>query len=91
MIALMINSVARIKETIEKMKTEGGADLANRVHYVVQPVNKGKREALALGAKMAKGELVAFVDSDSFLEPFAIINLIQPFHDLEGGWCFRSY
>jgi hyaluronan synthase len=79
------NSVACIKETIENMKIEGGTDLGNRVHYVVQPVNKGKREALALGAKMAKGELVAFVDSDSFLEPFAIINLIQPFHDLEVG------
>lgn len=79
------HSVERIKETIEEMKVEGGTDLGNRVHYVIQPVNKGKREALALGAKMAKGELVAFVDSDSFLEPFAIINLVQPFHDTKVG------
>ena len=29
----------------------------------------------------AKGELVVFVDSDSFLDPFAIRNLVQPFRD----------
>ena len=41
----------------------------------------GKREALAVGAKLARHELLVFVDSDSFLDPFAIRNLVQPFQD----------
>lgn len=79
------HSVDRIKDTIERMKKEQGEDLAERVHYFVQPVNKGKREALALGAQKARGELIVFVDSDSFLDPFAVINVVQPFHDLKVG------
>jgi hyaluronan synthase len=79
------NSVARIKDTIERMQKEQGEELAERVHYFIQPVNKGKREALAVGAQMARGELIVFVDSDSFLDPFAIINVVQPFHDLKVG------
>ena len=34
---------------------------------------------------MAKGELVVFVDSDSFLDPYAIVNLVQPFQDPKMG------
>ncbi len=78
-------SVEEITRTIEKMKKEAGPELAKRISYVVQPVNKGKREALALGAKMADSDLVVFVDSDSFLDPFAIINVVQPFKDTEVG------
>ena len=34
---------------------------------------------------MAKHELLVFVDSDSFLNPFAIRNLVQPFQDPKMG------
>ena len=34
---------------------------------------------------VAKGELVIFVDSDSFLDPYAVINLVQPFQDPKMG------
>ena len=79
------SSAAKIKDTIDRMKREVGEDLAERIHYILQPVNKGKREALALGAQRAHGDLLVFVDSDSFLDPFAIINVVQPFHDLKVG------
>ncbi|MBF0338199.1 MAG: glycosyltransferase [Nitrospirae bacterium] len=43
--------------------------------------NKGKREALAAGAKMGKGEVFIFLDSDSFVRPDAFINLVNGFAD----------
>ena len=74
-----------IRETINDIISQEGAEVAARISYILQPVNKGKREALALGAKHAQHELLVFVDSDSFLNPYAIINLVQPFKDAEVG------
>lgn len=80
------HSVEKIQEIIEKLKKEDEHyDIANRVSYIVQPKNAGKRDALCEGAKVAKHELVVFVDSDSFLDPFAIRNLVQPFIDPKMG------
>lgn len=80
------HSVEKIKETIQELKSEGSRyEIENRVSYIVQRENKGKREALCEGVKVAKHELVVFVDSDSFLDPFAIRNLIQPFRDSKMG------
>ena len=80
------HSVEKIKETIEKLKQEDEHyEIAKRVSYIVQPQNKGKRDALCEGVKVAKHELVVFVDSDSFLDPFAIRNLVQPFVDPKMG------
>lgn len=45
----------------------------------------GKREAMAVGAKLSKKELLVFVDSDSFLDPFAVRNIVQPFKDEKMG------
>lgn len=50
-----------------------------------QPVNLGKRHALAAGALRAKFDLLVFVDSDSFLEPNAIREIVQPFKDPKMG------
>lgn len=80
------HSVERIQETIELLKKENEHyDIENRVSYLVQPHNAGKRDALCEGAKIAKHELIVFVDSDSFLDPFAIRNLVQPFKDPKMG------
>ena len=80
------NSVQVIKDTIdESIAKEARYNVANRLRYYVQPKNAGKREAMAVGAKMAKHDLLVFVDSDSFLNPFAIINLVQPFKDKDMG------
>ncbi len=79
------HSVEKIKETIEEIRIKEGPETAERVSCLVQPVNKGKRDALAWGAKKAKHELVVFVDSDSFLDPYAVLNLVQPFKDAHCG------
>ena len=79
------NSAEVIRNTIDNLKEKEGVNVAERVRYLFQPVNKGKRDALALGATYAKHELLVFVDSDSFLNPYAIINIVQPFKDAEVG------
>jgi hyaluronan synthase len=80
------NSVQVIKRTIEELKEKAGRyKVEERLHYFVQPKNVGKREAMAVGAKLARHDLLVFVDSDSFLNPFAIINLVQPFKDQDMG------
>jgi hyaluronan synthase len=79
------NSAKVIKETIQDIINQEGPEVAARISYILQPVNKGKRDALALGAEHARHELLVFVDSDSFLNPYAIINLVQPFKDEQVG------
>lgn len=79
------HSREKIEELLLTLEKEEGYDARNRVHFHVQPKNAGKREALAAGAKLAKHELLVFVDSDSFLDPFAIRNLVQPFQDKKVG------
>ncbi|AKA69493.1 glycosyltransferase family 2 protein [Clostridium scatologenes] len=79
-------SVKKIKNTLNKLKNEAGRfDTKNRVKYFVQEKNMGKRDALCRGVLNAKHDLVVFVDSDSFLDPFAIRNLVQPFKDPKMG------
>lgn len=80
------NSVDKIKDTINKLNNEAERfDAPNRVKYFVQERNLGKRDALCRGVLNAKHDLVVFVDSDSFLDPFAIRNLVQPFKDPKMG------
>jgi len=56
---------------------------------VVRPIrfdkNQGKRAALAAGFKAAKGELVVTIDSDSALEPGALLAIAGPFRDPKVG------
>jgi hyaluronan synthase len=79
-------SVEKIKATIEKLSNEAERFHAKyRLKYFVQKENLGKRDALSRGVKEAKHDLVVFVDSDSFLDPFAIRNLVQPFKDPKMG------
>ena len=75
-------SAEMIQDTIARLEErERRYNISERVKYVPQPKNGGKREALARGAKIAKHELIVFVDSDSFLDVYAIRNLVQPFKD----------
>ena len=80
-------SVEVIKDTIDTIESECKEeyDIKNRLSYYIQPENKGKRDALAVGALRANHELVVFVDSDSFLDPYAVRNLVQPFRDPKMG------
>ncbi len=43
--------------------------------------NAGKRHALATGTELATGEVIAFIDSDSFVEPDTLRNLVNRFSD----------
>jgi hyaluronan synthase len=47
--------------------------------------NYGKRGAMAEGIRRAKGEILVFVDSDSFLDPGAVTSIVQPFADRRVG------
>lgn len=79
-------SVEKIKEIVDRLfKEDERYKVKERLKYIVQDQNAGKREALAVGAKVAKHELLVFVDSDSFLAPNAIRNLVQPFKDPKMG------
>ncbi|MBI2093178.1 MAG: glycosyltransferase [Candidatus Omnitrophica bacterium] len=47
--------------------------------------NRGKRHAMALGAEQACGEILVYVDSDSYLDPDGIYQLVQGFTDPKIG------
>jgi len=47
--------------------------------------NRGKRHAMAYGAKKASGEILIYVDSDSYVEPEAVYRIVQPFIDRKIG------
>jgi hyaluronan synthase len=47
--------------------------------------NHGKRGAMAEGIRRASGEVLCFIDSDSYVDHDAIINLVQPFTDQRVG------
>jgi len=81
----MESIIARLHQEAERFLTK------ERLQMHVLPDNGGKRVALVEGVKMAKHDLVVFVDSDSFLEATAIKHLVQPFQDpLMGGVAGRT-
>lgn len=80
------NSFEKIEEIVNELLSQDERYLTKgRLHCIRMPENGGKREALSRGVMLAKHDLVVFVDSDSFLEPDAIINLVQPFQDPKMG------
>jgi len=52
-----------------------------RLHIIHFPENRGKRNAMAAGVRQATGEILVFVDSDTFLRPDAIRKLVRGFAD----------
>lgn len=79
-------SVEVIKDTVSMLCRDGARfNVKDRVRVFIQKQNQGKREAMGLGIRNCRTELVAFVDSDSFLEPDAIRNLVQPLYDSRVG------
>jgi len=82
----MDRSVEKIEEIAEKLYNEAERyKLKERLKVLKLSQNGGKRVALSKGVEKAKHDLVVFVDSDSFLEPEAIKNLVQPFQDPKMG------
>jgi hyaluronan synthase len=56
-----------------------------RVQVIDFPQNQGKRAAMAAGIRMTSAEVIAFVDSDSVLEPDALRVIVQGFADERVG------
>ncbi len=80
------NSVEKIEEIIKALKRECVQyHIEDRIKFIQLKENSGKRVALVKGVEASKHELVTFVDSDSFLQPTAIRNLVQPFRDPKVG------
>ncbi len=62
------------------------AEEANgRVQVIDFPQNRGKRAAMAAGIRSTDAEIIAFVDSDSVLDPDAMTILVQGFADPKVG------
>ncbi len=70
--------------TLREMNTLA-AHSGGRVHVIGFPENRGKRAAMAAGIRATDAEVVAFVDSDSVLEPDALTRLVQGFADPRVG------
>jgi hyaluronan synthase len=56
-----------------------------RVHVIDLVENQGKRAAMAAGIRATEAEIIAFVDSDSVVEPDALRILVQGFADHRVG------
>lgn len=75
-------SMERVRHIEKQIRKEISGD---RFMVIEQPYNMGKRHALAAGALRARFDLLVFVDSDSFLEPDAVREVVQPFRDPKMG------
>jgi len=65
---------------IERART-----LYPRLQTVRFESNRGKRHGMAAGARRATGEIVVYVDSDSFVRPDAVRRIVQGLADPEVG------
>jgi hyaluronan synthase len=61
------------------------AGAGGRVRVIDLGRNRGKRAAMATGIRATEADIIAFVDSDSVLEPDAMTILMQGFHDPKVG------
>lgn len=69
--------------TLAEMRAVAAGD--DRITVIPFPENRGKRAAMAAGIAATSAEIVAFVDSDSTLEPDALRRLVQGFADPKVG------
>ncbi len=67
----------------EMRKVAAGA--GGRVHVIDLGHNQGKRAAMAAGIRATEADIIAFVDSDSVVEPDALRILVQGFADERVG------
>jgi hyaluronan synthase len=67
----------------EMQRVAAGAD--GRVNVIDLGHNQGKRAAMAAGIRATNADIIAFVDSDSVLEPDALRVLVQSFADPKVG------
>lgn len=70
--------------TLREMRTVQ-RQARGRVHVIDLGENQGKRAAMAAGIRATEAEIIAFVDSDSVVEPDALRILVQGFADHRVG------
>jgi hyaluronan synthase len=68
-------STDRTCEILKKLKEEKFPNL----NIIDWKENRGKREAMVAGFRLAKGSIVIQLDSDSYIEPSSFKKLIAPF------------
>jgi hyaluronan synthase len=56
-----------------------------RIHSLQLPTNQGKRAALEAGFRRAHGEVIVTMDSDSVIDPDALLAITGPFRDPRVG------
>ena len=81
LVAVNDGSTDRTLVEMRKVETEANG----RVRVISFPENRGKRAAMAAGIRATDAEIIAFVDSDSMLEPDALSILVQHFAKSEVG------
>jgi hyaluronan synthase len=74
-------STDRTTEKIKELLSDGAK--SGRITFIKHKKNRGKREAMASGIRIAKGEILVSIDSDSFVDKDAIKHLVQPFTNNE--------
>lgn len=70
--------------TLREMRAVA-AEAGGRVQVIDLVRNQGKRAAMAAGIRATGADIIAFVDSDSVLEPDALAILVQGFADPKVG------
>jgi Glycosyltransferases, probably involved in cell wall biogenesis len=75
-------SYQRAVDIAERLRKEKDDDRFSIIRF---SKNVGKRHVLASGVRRAKHDLLVFVDSDSFLSPTAVREVVQPFKDPKMG------
>lgn len=70
--------------TLREMR-KVAATANGRVHVIDLGHNQGKRAAMAAGIRATEADIIAFVDSDSVVEPDALRVLVQGFADPKVG------
>jgi hyaluronan synthase len=78
-----VNDGSSDRTLLEMCSVEREAN--GRMRVISFPQNRGKRAAMAAGMRATDAEIIAFVDSDSMLEPDALRILVQHFADQRVG------
>jgi hyaluronan synthase len=81
LVAINDGSTDNTLAEMQRVAVESGG----RVRVIDFPFNRGKRAAMAAGIRSTCAEVVAFVDSDSVVEPDGLHWLVQPFADPRVG------
>ncbi len=83
---ITINDGSTDNTLSEMMKIKAECEpLGMHVNVIDWKVNRGKRDGMAEGVKLAKNEIIIFIDSDSFIDKEGVKHLVKYFKDKKVG------